>query len=204
MGIWTVLIFGSGMRLFLVAFLTRIQEISFILVTVSVNETQRISLWLAILYVNTKWKALQRCPVYTMLSQQNQLSTGRLSVCLHVIRAFLLQKLPGSIYICCFPCDLEPEYLLGPRGWDTGISVYIKCRVVALQDLLSHRFVLSKFTCLSQPCLLLDSLQVDFFSLLHFFLYFMADFSVKELAILCAHWKSVCKDGHKPEQQYGE
>lgn len=68
MGIWTVLIFGSGMRLFLVAFLTRIQEISFILVTVSVNETQRISLWLAILYVNTKWKALQRCPVYTMLS----------------------------------------------------------------------------------------------------------------------------------------
>lgn len=158
----------------MVALLKRIQEISFILVAVSVNEIQGISLRLAILYVNTKWESSSGGAQFTPCLASR--ASFPQAVCLHVIRAFLLQKLPGSIYIFCFLCDLEQEYLLGPRGGDTGISVCIKHREIALQALLPLLFVLSKPTGLSQPCLLLDNLQVGVSSLLHFVWSFMADF----------------------------
>lgn len=51
---------GSGLRLFLEALFKGMQEISFILVTNSTNEMHVISVWLTILYLTTKGKALQQ------------------------------------------------------------------------------------------------------------------------------------------------
>lgn len=93
------------------------------------------------------------------------------SVCLHVIKAFLLQKLPGSIHFFCFPCDLKQEYLFGPGGQDIGVAVNIKQNNGLTGSGFSPRFDLSQATGLSYPGRLLDKLQVGFSSLTHFLIF---------------------------------
>lgn len=93
---------------------------------------------------------------------------GRQSVCLCVIKEFLVQNLQSLINFFNFLCELKQKYLLGPRGQDTGIAVYMKQSNGPTGSAFSARFSLGQATGLSHPCLLLDKLQVGFSGLPHF------------------------------------